>query len=44
MTGAATRIALAGVLIIGFTFVIVTLVADVLSALLNPRVRFEASE
>jgi peptide/nickel transport system permease protein len=34
----------AGVLIIGFTFVVVTLVADVLSALLNPRIRFEASE
>jgi peptide/nickel transport system permease protein len=34
----------AGVLIIGFTFVVVTLVADVLSALLNPRIRFEARE
>jgi peptide/nickel transport system permease protein len=34
----------AGVLLIGFTFVVVTLVADVISALLNPRIRFEASE
>ena len=34
----------AGVLIIGFTYVVVTLVADILSALLNPRVRLEASE
>ena len=34
----------AGVLIIGFTYVVVTLVADVLSALLNPRIRFGASE
>ena len=34
----------AGVLIIGFTYVAVTLVADVISALLNPRIRFEASE
>ena len=34
----------AGVLIIGFTYVVVTLVADILSALLNPRIRFEASE
>jgi ABC-type dipeptide/oligopeptide/nickel transport system permease component len=34
----------AGVLVIGFTYVVVTLVADVLSALLNPRIRFGASE
>ena len=34
----------AGVLLIGFTYVIVTLVGDVISALLNPRIRFEASE
>jgi peptide/nickel transport system permease protein len=34
----------AGVLIIGFTYVMVTLVADILSALLNPRIRFQASE
>jgi len=34
----------AGVLVIGFTYVVVTLVADVVSALLNPRIRFEASE
>ena len=34
----------AGVLIIGFTYVVVTLVADIVSALLNPRIRFEASE
>jgi hypothetical protein len=34
----------AGVLIIGVTYVVVTLVADILSALLNPRIRFEASE
>ena len=34
----------AGVLVIGFTFVVVTLVADIISALLNPRIRFEASE
>ena len=34
----------AGVLIIGFTYLVVTLVADVLSALLNPRIRFGASE
>jgi len=34
----------AGVLIIGFTYVVVTLVADILSALLNPRIRFEAAE
>ena len=34
----------AGVLIIGFTYVVVTLIADILSALLNPRIRFEASE
>jgi peptide/nickel transport system permease protein len=34
----------AGVLVIGFTYVVVTLVADVISALLNPRIRFEASE
>jgi peptide/nickel transport system permease protein len=34
----------AGVLIIGFTYVFVTLIADVISALLNPRIRFEASE
>ncbi len=34
----------AGVLIIGFTYVVVTLVADILSALLNPRIRFEVSE
>ena len=32
----------AGVLIIGFTYVVVTLVADIISALLNPRIRFEA--
>ena len=34
----------AGVLIIGFTYVVVTLIADILYALLNPRIRFEASE
>jgi peptide/nickel transport system permease protein len=34
----------AGVLIIGFTYVMVTLVGDIISALLNPRVRFSASE
>ena len=34
----------AGVLIVGFTYVVVTLVADIISALLNPRIRFEASE
>jgi peptide/nickel transport system permease protein len=34
----------AGVLVIGFTYVVVTLVADIISALLNPRIRFEASE
>lgn len=34
----------AGVMVIGFTYVIVTLVADILSALLNPRIRFEASD
>ena len=34
----------AGVLIIGFIYLVVTLVADILSALLNPRIRFEASE
>jgi peptide/nickel transport system permease protein len=34
----------AGVLIIGFAYVIVTLVADILFALLNPRIRFEAAE
>jgi peptide/nickel transport system permease protein len=34
----------AGVLIIGFTYVVVTLVADIISALLNPRIRFEATE
>jgi peptide/nickel transport system permease protein len=34
----------AGVLIIGFTYVVVTLVADILSALLNPRIRFQAAE
>lgn len=34
----------AGVLIIGFTYVVVTLVADIISALLNPRIRFETSE
>jgi peptide/nickel transport system permease protein len=34
----------AGVLIIGFTYVVVTLVADILSALLNPRIRFQATE
>jgi peptide/nickel transport system permease protein len=34
----------AGVMIIGFTYVMVTLVADLLSALINPRVRFAPSE
>jgi peptide/nickel transport system permease protein len=34
----------AGVMIIGFTYVMVTLVGDIISALLNPRVRFSASE
>jgi peptide/nickel transport system permease protein len=34
----------AGVLIIGFTYLVVTLLADIVSALLNPRIRFEASE
>jgi peptide/nickel transport system permease protein len=34
----------AGVLIIGFTYVVVTLIADILSALLNPRIRFQAAE
>ncbi len=34
----------AGVLIIGFTYVVVTLVADILSAVLNPRIRFQAAE
>jgi peptide/nickel transport system permease protein len=34
----------AGVLIIGFAYVIVTLVADILFALINPRIRFGAAE
>jgi peptide/nickel transport system permease protein len=34
----------AGVLIIGFAYVIVTLVADIVFVLLNPRIRFEAAE
>lgn len=34
----------AGVLIIGIAYVLVTLVADILFVLLNPRVRFEAAE
>ncbi|MCI0634396.1 MAG: ABC transporter permease [Actinobacteria bacterium] len=34
----------AAVLIIGFTYLVVTLVADVLSALLNPRIRLGGSE
>ena len=34
----------AGVLIIGVVYLVVTLVADVLFALLNPRIRFEAAE
>ncbi len=34
----------AGVLIIGFAYVFVTLVADILFAVLNPRIRFEAAE
>lgn len=34
----------AGVLIIGFAYLVVTLVADVLFALLNPRIRYEAAE
>lgn len=34
----------AGVLVIGFAYVLVTLVADILFALLNPRIRYEAIE
>ena len=34
----------AGVLIIGMVYLLVTLVADILFALLNPRIRFEAAE
>ena len=34
----------AGVLIIGFAYLIVTLIADILFALLNPRIRFDAAE
>ena len=34
----------AGVLIIGIVYLVVTLVADILFALLNPRIRFEAAE
>jgi peptide/nickel transport system permease protein len=34
----------AGVLIIGFAYLIVTLIADILFALLNPRIRFEVAE
>ena len=34
----------AGVLVIGIVYVVVTLVADILFALLNPRIRYEAAE
>jgi len=34
----------AGVLIIGLAYLLVTLVADILFVLLNPRIRFEAAE
>ena len=34
----------AGVLIIGLVYLLVTLVADILFVLLNPRIRFEAAE
>ena len=34
----------AGVLIIGIAYLLVTLVADILFVLLNPRLRFEAAE
>ena len=34
----------AGVLIIGIVYLLVTLVADILFVLLNPRIRFEAAE
>jgi peptide/nickel transport system permease protein len=34
----------AGVLVIGFAYLLVTLVADILFALINPRIRFEAAE
>ena len=34
----------AGVLVIGIVYLVVTLVADILFALLNPRIRFEAAE
>ena len=33
-----------GMLVIGVVYLVVTLVADILSALLNPRIRFEAAE
>ena len=34
----------AGVLIVGIVYLVVTLVADILFALLNPRIRYEAAE
>ncbi len=34
----------AGVMVIGVVYLVVTLVADILFALLNPRIRFEAAE
>jgi peptide/nickel transport system permease protein len=34
----------AGVMIIGSVYLVFTLLADILFALLNPRIRFEAAE
>ncbi|HET7743570.1 MAG TPA: ABC transporter permease, partial [Gaiellaceae bacterium] len=34
----------AGVLIVGVVYLVVTLIADILFALLNPRIRYEAAE
>ena len=34
----------AGVLIVGVVYLVVTLIADILFAVLNPRIRYEAAE
>jgi len=34
----------AGVLVVGTVYLVFTLVADILFALLNPRIRFQAAE
>ena len=34
----------AGVLVVGVVYLVVTLVADICFALLNPRIRYQAAE